>query len=51
MNRPKRAKKLNVFVTMGFAGTHYSLALSSDGKVYEWGMYELIYAEKKSPTN
>jgi alpha-tubulin suppressor-like RCC1 family protein len=35
---PKLVKKLNKFVTMGFAATHYSLALSSDGNIYEWGM-------------
>lgn len=29
---------MNSFVTMGFAATHYSLALSSDGSLYEWGM-------------
>jgi alpha-tubulin suppressor-like RCC1 family protein len=39
------------FVTMAFAATHYSLALSSDGNIYEWGMYILIYIVKNYQIN
>lgn len=39
VSKPQLVKRLNKFVTMGFAATHYSLALCSDGSLYEWGMY------------
>ena len=34
ISKPQIVKKLKAFVTMAFAATHYSLALSSDGKLY-----------------
>jgi alpha-tubulin suppressor-like RCC1 family protein len=42
---------MNKFVTMGFAATHYSLALSSDGNIYEWGMYICSHAARRCPTS
>jgi alpha-tubulin suppressor-like RCC1 family protein len=45
--KPTLVRKMNKFVTMAFAATHYSLALSSDGNIYEWGMYLPSYAARK----
>lgn len=36
--KPQPVTKLNKFVTMGFAATHYSIVVTSDGSLYEWGM-------------
>lgn len=36
---PQPVDQLDAFVLKAFAGVNYSLAITLDGKLFEWGMY------------
>jgi len=38
--------KINKKVLSAYAASHYSLALTEDGVIYEWGMYFCHYSAK-----
>jgi alpha-tubulin suppressor-like RCC1 family protein len=49
VEQPREAEQVRGHVIKAYAGSSYSLAVTLDGKLYEWGMYDCLTQKQTTP--